>query len=97
MKFDLTILTHNAGAILGGFAVTLETWITGVLIGILAGLAIALLQLSCGRAVSGVLRAYIEVVRGTPLAVSPQAIAIGISSGLPSPFRSAFFIATMRS
>jgi polar amino acid transport system permease protein len=69
MNFDPSVLTHNAGAILGGFAVTLETWIVGVLIGILAGLAIALLQLYCGRVVSAVLRGYIEVVRGTPFLI----------------------------
>jgi len=69
MKFDPAILTHNLGEILGGLGVTLETWIAGVLIGIALGLAIALLQLSCGRAVRGALRAYIEVLRGTPFLI----------------------------
>lgn len=69
MSFDLSVLTRNAGAIAGGFAVTLETWLAGALIGILAGLAIALLQLRGGRALRGVLRAYVEVIRGTPFLV----------------------------
>lgn len=69
MKLDLSVLTGNAGAILGGFAITLETWIAGVAIGILAGLAIALLQRRGISPINRLLRLYIEVVRGTPFLV----------------------------
>jgi polar amino acid transport system permease protein len=69
MKLDLSVLTSNTGAILGGFAITLETWIAGVAIGILAGLAIALLQRRGVSPINRLLRLYIEVVRGTPFLV----------------------------
>jgi polar amino acid transport system permease protein len=69
MKMDLSVLTGNAGAILGGFAITVETWIAGVAIGVLAGLAIALLQRRGIGPLNRILRLYIEVVRGTPFLV----------------------------
>jgi polar amino acid transport system permease protein len=69
MKLDLSVLTSNTGAILGGFAITLETWIAGVAIGLLAGLAIALLQRRGVSPINRLLRLYIEVVRGTPFLV----------------------------
>jgi len=69
MKLDLSVLTSHSGEILGGFAVTLETWIAGVIIGSLLGLAIALLQLRGGRWLNRALRTYIEIIRGTPFLV----------------------------
>jgi polar amino acid transport system permease protein len=69
MRPDLSVLASHAGEILGGFAVTLETWIAGVAIGVLLGLAIALLRLRGGRWTRRALQAYIEVIRGTPFLV----------------------------
>jgi polar amino acid transport system permease protein len=69
MKLDLSVLTGNAGAILGGFAITVETWIAGVAMGILIGLAIALVQRRGIGPVNRILRLYIEVIRGTPFLV----------------------------
>jgi polar amino acid transport system permease protein len=67
--FDPAVITHNLHPIANGMLTTLGTWSAGVLIGIAAGFAIAVLQLFCGRIVRGVLRAYIELLRGTPFLV----------------------------
>ncbi len=69
MMVDFTVLTHNAGAIAGGFAVTLETWLAGTCLGMAAGLAMALLLLGGGRWTNRAIRLYIEVIRGTPFLV----------------------------
>jgi polar amino acid transport system permease protein len=68
-QFDPTVITHNLPEIASGLAMTLGTWVAGVALGMLIGFAIALLQLFCGRWVRGVLRVYIEVLRGTPFLV----------------------------
>jgi polar amino acid transport system permease protein len=68
-QFDPTVITHNLPAIGAGLATTLGTWIAGVAIGMVVGFAIALLQRFTGRAVRGVLRVYIELLRGTPFLV----------------------------
>src|ERR1700737_5102656 len=68
-QFDPTVITHNLSAIGAGLATTLGTWLAGVAIGMLIGFLIAVLQLFCGRWVRGALRAYIELIRGTPFLV----------------------------
>lgn len=66
---DFSVLTDHAGEIGSGFLVTLWTWGGGVLAGVIAGLVIAVIQLSAGPWVRGVLRCYIEVIRATPFLV----------------------------
>jgi len=69
MKLDFSILTKNADAIAHGFGVTIGTWLAGTLIAIALGLLIAVVQLYCGRQVTRLLRAYIEIIRGTPFLI----------------------------
>jgi polar amino acid transport system permease protein len=72
-QLDPTVITHNLQPIAAGLATTLGTWAAGVAIGILIGFLIAVLQLFCGRWVRGVLRFYIELFRGSTMAVLPSA------------------------
>ena len=67
--FDSTVITHNLPSIAHGLLITLGTWAAGVAIGLLLGFAIAVVQLFGSQAVRGVLRAYIEVFRGTPFLI----------------------------
>jgi polar amino acid transport system permease protein len=69
MSFDPAIFLDNWRDIAAGLGTTLLSWVIGVLLGMTAGFAIAVAQLWLGRAVAILLRAYIEVVRGTPFLV----------------------------
>lgn len=69
MRFDPSIVTNNIGAISSGFAVTLEAWLLGTVIGIVFGLMISVFQLYFGSLVNKITRAYIEIIRGTPFLV----------------------------
>lgn len=68
-QFDLHVITNNLPQIGAGFATTVGTWLAGVALGAAIGLAVALAQLSGGRALRALLRAYIELFRGTPFLV----------------------------
>ena len=68
-SFDPGVITHNLPEIAHGFAITLGTWVVGVSIGMLLGFIIAVIQLFGGKGVRGVLRAYIELFRGTPFLI----------------------------
>ncbi|GAB3626484.1 amino acid ABC transporter [Pandoraea terrae] len=69
MKFDPTVITSHLAELLSGFGVTLTSWVAGVVIGIAIGFLIAVLQVFFGPIVRAVLRAYIELIRGTPFLV----------------------------
>jgi len=67
--FDLNVITGNLAQIGAGFATTIGMWLAGVALGAAIGLAAALLQQVGGRGVRALLRAYIELFRGTPFLV----------------------------
>lgn len=69
MNFDLSIITDNLAAIGNGFLVTVSTWGSGVALGLLLGLIIAVTQLFGGPLLRGILRVYIELIRSTPFLV----------------------------
>ena len=67
MTFD--ILWRYAPALLSGFGVTILCWGAGSAIGLVVGFAIALLYRLRVAPLRWLLRAYIEVIRGTPFLV----------------------------
>ncbi|RON02438.1 amino acid ABC transporter permease [Pseudomonas brassicacearum] len=69
MIFDPTIITGHLGDIGEGFLVTLGTWSSGVLLGLLLGMVIAVAQLFGNNLVRAPLRVFIEMIRSTPFLV----------------------------
>jgi polar amino acid transport system permease protein len=69
IRFDASILVDAMPALERGAAITLGVWLAGVALGLGLGLAIALVRLLCGRWVRTLLRAYVELFRGTPFLV----------------------------
>jgi polar amino acid transport system permease protein len=60
------VLIRYAPALVGGFGVTILCWATGCALGLAIGFAVALGAEAPSRALKGVLRVYVEVLRGTP-------------------------------
>ncbi|HCR1551615.1 TPA: amino acid ABC transporter permease [Pseudomonas aeruginosa] len=69
MIFDYRIITEHLDDITQGFAVTLGTWSTGVVLGLFLGFLIAVAQLCGNKLIRAPLRAFIEVIRSTPFLV----------------------------
>ncbi len=69
MSFEPGIITERLVEIGQGLAITVGAWAGGVVIGMAIGLLIAVLQIFCGAWVRGLLRFYIELIRGTPFLV----------------------------
>ncbi|MGO8798450.1 MAG: amino acid ABC transporter permease [Roseiarcus sp.] len=67
MSFE--VLWRYAPALLSGFGVTILCWSAGSTIGLIAGFVIALLYRLRAPPLRWLLRAFIEVVRGTPFLV----------------------------
>lgn len=66
---DTDILLQYAPILISGFKLTITCWILGTIFGMALGLVIALVQRYGPRWVGWPLRAYIEVIRGTPFLV----------------------------
>lgn len=66
---SFAILWHYAPSLLSGFGVTILCWGAGSAIGLVAGFAIALLYRAPFPPLRWLLRAYIEIIRGTPFLV----------------------------
>lgn len=69
MNFDPHIITDHLGDIGNGFLMTLGTWSSGVVLGLLLGLLIALAQVFGNTLVRAPLRVFIEIIRSTPFLV----------------------------
>jgi polar amino acid transport system permease protein len=67
MSFE--VLWRYAPALIGGFGVTILCWSMGAAIGLALGFAIALLYRLRAPPLRWPLRAYIEIIRGTPFLV----------------------------
>ena len=67
MNWD--VLLHYAPALAGGFAVTIFCWAAGSALGLALGFVVALGGEAQSRALKGLLRVYVEVLRGTPFLV----------------------------
>ncbi|MDL2408068.1 ABC transporter permease subunit [Rhizobium calliandrae] len=66
---DLSILVHYWPTLLGGFKLTVFCWVLGTVFSMVLGLIISLAQRYGPRPFGWLLRAYIEVIRGTPFLV----------------------------
>ena len=66
---DWSIIAKYGPSLLSGFGVTILCWIIGSAGGMALGFAIACLYQWSGSAVRAALRAYIEVIRGTPFMI----------------------------
>ena len=60
---------HYAPSLLSGFGVTILCWAAGSTLGLILGFAIALLRRLQIPPLNGLLRAFIELFRGTPFLV----------------------------
>jgi polar amino acid transport system permease protein len=66
---SFAILWHYAPSLLSGFGITILCWCGGSAIGLVVGFAIALLYRLDLPPLRWLLRAYIEIIRGTPFLV----------------------------
>lgn len=66
---DWSILQTYGPMLLRGFGVTVTAWLLGTLLGMVLGLAIALVQRYAPRPLRWLVQIYIEVIRGTPFLV----------------------------
>ena len=86
MSFDLGIFAPYTKQLISGFRMTIFLWIAGGLLAMAVGFVIALLQMVGGRVIGAVIRAYVELMRGTPLLAQLFLLyfggpAIGITGG----------------
>lgn len=66
---DLSLLVQYGPALLRGFGVTILCWGAGCLIGMVLGFVLMLLRQLPIKPLRWVIRAYIEVIRGTPFLI----------------------------
>src|SRR5215831_19396488 len=69
MQFDWSIVARYGGSFVDGAVMTLMVSVMATLIGLVIGMLTALARLSPWAPLRGAARAYVEVVRGTPLLV----------------------------
>jgi len=69
MQFDWSIVAHYGRSFVDGAVMTLAVSVAATLIGLAIGMVTALARLSPWAALRGVARAYVEIIRGTPLLV----------------------------
>lgn len=69
MRFELATLLQYVPELVGGFGLTLLTWIAGTVIGIALGFALALAQAIPGRIHRYLIRGYTDIVRGVPFLI----------------------------
>ena len=66
---DLSLLVQYGPALLRGFGITILCWGAGCLIGMVLGFVLMLLRQIPVKPLRWVIRAYIEVIRGTPFLI----------------------------
>lgn len=66
---DLSLLVQYGPALLRGFGITILCWGAGCLIGMVLGFVLMLLRQVPLKPLRWVIRAYIEVIRGTPFLI----------------------------
>ncbi|WP_431824671.1 amino acid ABC transporter permease [Burkholderia sp. F1] len=74
--FDLVVRTLPAMAI--GAALTLKFAVASMALGLLAGLAIAVMRIGSNRLAAGLAQGYVSVMRGTPLLVQMFVVYYGL-------------------
>lgn len=78
MTFDFALIAEFWPILLEGAGVTLYVSIVGTAAGLGIGLVVALGRLSHWRILRGLTRAYVEVIRGTPLLVQVYVVYFGL-------------------
>src|SRR5262245_39850320 len=66
---SFTVLEQYWPILLNGFGLTILCWMLGTIFSMVLGLAISLAQRYGPRWLGGLIRAYIEIIRGTPFLV----------------------------
>ncbi|WRH26399.1 ABC transporter permease subunit [Arthrobacter sp. JZ12] len=79
MDWDLA-LTSLWPLVQGGLTGTIPLSLASMALGLVLALLVALMRLSSNRVVSGIARAYVSVIRGTPLLVQLFVIFYGLPS-----------------
>ncbi|MGZ2746924.1 MULTISPECIES: amino acid ABC transporter permease [unclassified Burkholderia] len=74
--FDLVV--HTLPAMAKGAALTLKFAVASMALGLLAGLAIAVLRIGSNRFAAGLAQGYVSVMRGTPLLVQMFVVYYGL-------------------
>jgi His/Glu/Gln/Arg/opine family amino acid ABC transporter permease subunit len=69
LQFDWSIVARYGGSFVEGAGTTLAVSVAAMLIGLVVGMLTALARLSPWAPLRGAARAYVEVIRGTPLLV----------------------------
>ena len=69
LQFDWSIVARYGGSFVDGAGTTLAVSVAAMLIGLVVGMLTALARLSPWAPLRGAARAYVEVIRGTPLLV----------------------------
>lgn len=79
MESSFQLIVQSAPFLLKGAVYTLELSLGGMAFGLVLGLAIALMRLSAVPGLSGLARAYVSFIRGTPLLVQLFLIYYGLA------------------
>ncbi|WGS44149.1 amino acid ABC transporter permease [Burkholderia sp. JSH-S8] len=74
----LDLIVHTLPAMAKGAALTLKFAVASMALGLLAGLAIAVLRIGSNRFAAGLAQGYVSVMRGTPLLVQMFVVYYGL-------------------
>ncbi|MFC4524604.1 amino acid ABC transporter permease [Cupriavidus pinatubonensis] len=74
--FDLII--HASPVLLQGAAITVKFALASMIFGLLVGIVVAIMGISARPVLSGIARAYVSVMRGTPLLVQMFVVYYGL-------------------
>ena len=77
-QLSFTQIWRNFDRLLGGVILSLELAVISIIIGALIGLALAVLYVSAGRVVRGIISAYVEFIRNVPLLLLVYLVFYGL-------------------
>ncbi|KVG64610.1 amino acid ABC transporter permease [Burkholderia cenocepacia] len=74
----LDLVIHTLPVMVQGAALTLKFAVSSMMLGLLAGLAIAVVRIGGNRIAAGIAQGYVSVMRGTPLLVQMFVVYYGL-------------------
>ncbi|KPJ35963.1 ABC transporter permease [Burkholderia multivorans] len=74
----LDLVIHTLPVMVQGAALTLKFAVSSMMLGLLAGLAIAIVRIGGNRFAAGIAQGYVSVMRGTPLLVQMFVVYYGL-------------------
>lgn len=77
-QLSFTQIWRNFDRLTGGLVLSLELAVLSIFIGAIIGLALAVLYVSAGRLVRGVISAYVEFIRNVPLLLLVYLVFYGL-------------------